>query len=85
MIALAEYDAYQAQEEYGLPTVPMSTLKIGQSQKVAKASRHFDEHLKETAGLEEDLAREHNERRDDLIGSGIERQLEERKRKSNDS
>ena len=44
-IAIAEYDACQAQEEYGLPTAPMPRLKVGQFQKAAKASRHFDEHL----------------------------------------
>lgn len=84
-IALAEYDAHQVQEKYRLPTIPQPRLEVGQFQKVAKASRHFDEYLKETAGLEEDLAREHHERRDDLGASDIEKQLGEKKRKPHKS
>lgn len=80
-IALAEYNAHQVQINYDLPEAPKPSLKVAQFEKVAEASRHFDEYLKSTAGLEEDLARENHERRDDLDDDDIKEQIAEQRRR----
>ncbi|KAA6412652.1 MAG: hypothetical protein FRX48_03644 [Lasallia pustulata] len=68
-IALAEWDAYQAQLKYKFPTMPTPRLEHEHFERVAKASKHFDAYLKETlVGSAADLAREHRERKDDFRG-----------------
>ena len=55
--------------------------KGGQFEKVAEASRHFDEYIKATLGsAEEDLARERFERRDDLGMSDIDQEAGSKKK-----
>jgi len=65
-IALAEYSAHQIQIEHDLSECPIPVLKVAQFEKVAEASKHFDEYLKKTAGLGADLARDAYERADEL-------------------
>lgn len=68
-IALAEWDAYQAQLKYKFPTMPTPRLEHEHFERVAKASKHFDAYLKETqVGTAADLAFENRERRDDFRG-----------------
>ena len=65
-VALAEYDAHKVQRDYKLPDRPTPALKVEQFEKVAEASKQFDQYLKETYGgsTEADMAREKNERAD---------------------
>lgn len=79
-IALAEYDAHQAQIKYDLSECPKPALRVAQFEKVAEASKHFDEYLKKTAGLEADLAREARERADELNDDGIRESIAEQRR-----
>lgn len=83
-IALAEYEISKAQKRFKMAEVPVPRLEARQFEKVAEASKHFDEYIKETVGLEEDRARENFERRDDLAvtirpgrGKGKERRRED--------
>lgn len=70
-IALAKWDAYQAQHKYKFPTMPTPRLEHVHFERVAKASKHFAAYLKETqAGTAADLASENRERRDDFSGVG---------------
>jgi len=63
--------AHQDQLKYDLPESPKPALEVKHFKKVAEASKHFDEYLRQTAGLEADMARESGERRDDMDVDGI--------------
>ncbi|KAK0510391.1 hypothetical protein JMJ35_006823 [Cladonia borealis] len=81
-IALAEYEIHKLKERFEL-TNPKPRLEVGQFEKVAEASRHFDEYIKVTLGsAEEDLARERFERRDDLGMSDIEQEAGSKKKRT---
>ena len=83
-IALAEYEIDKLQERFGKElTNPKPRLEVGQFEKVAEASRHFDEYIKATLGsAEEDLARERFERRDDLGISDIDQEVGSKKKRT---
>lgn len=81
-IALAEYDAHKAQIQYDLAECPKPTLKVDQFEKVAEASKHFDEYLKQTAGLDSDIARQAGERMDELDEEKIKEEITEQTRQA---
>lgn len=70
-IALAEYQAQQDRIKYELKIVLPPCLEKIHFEKVAKASRHFDQYLEETVGSTGTLALEAHERRDDLDENDI--------------
>ena len=66
-IALAEWDARQAQIKYKSASSLKPRLEKEHFERVAKASKHFDAYLKETlVGTVADLASENRERKDDF-------------------
>ena len=65
-IALAEYEIHKARKRFKMQVDPVPRLEAWQFEKVAEASKHFDEYLKATVGLEKDRAMMNRERRDDL-------------------
>ncbi len=70
-IALAEWDAHQIQLKYKSSTTLKPRLEQAHFERVAKASKHFDDYLKETlVGTAADLATENRERKDDFRGMG---------------
>lgn len=82
-IAIAQYEAQRTAEKYKLPEVPKACLERSHFEKVAKASSHFDQYLRETwGGTERDLAREGQERRDEVADSDYNDRRTRRKRKS---
>lgn len=82
-IAIAEYEAHRTAEKYKLSEVPKACLERSHFEKVAKASSHFDQYLRDTwGGTERDLAREGQERRDEVADSDYEGWRTRRKRKS---
>ncbi len=54
-------------------------LKKEHFRRVAEASKHFDQYIRETVGTEADFARERFERRDDLADGDIDVQMAEQK------
>lgn len=81
-IALAEYEVHKARKRFKMAEDPVPRLEAWQFEKVAEASKHFDEYLKATVGLEEDRARENFERRDDLGVEDLDMDAGPRKRSS---
>jgi SpoVK/Ycf46/Vps4 family AAA+-type ATPase len=71
-IALAEYEAHEDQKKYKSSTPLTPSLCMKNFRKVAEASDHFDKYIREVAGTQEDIARERQERRDDLQHSDLE-------------
>lgn len=78
-VALAEWDAHKIRMEYEGSGCVEPRLKTEHFRRVAEASKHFDQYVKETIGTETDVARERFGRRDDLGDGDIDIQIAEQK------
>lgn len=78
-IAFAEWDAHKIRMEYEGSGPIKPRLKKEHFRRVAEASKHFDQYIRETVGTEADVARERFERRDDLADGDIDVQMAEEK------
>ena len=67
-IALAEWDAYKLSLKYKSPSLK-PRLEAEHFERVAKASKHFDDYLNQTlVGTQADLAADNRERKDNFRG-----------------
>ena len=78
-IALAEWDAQIVREEHEDSGHVKPRLRRKHFERVADASKHFDQYVKVTVGTDADVARERSERRDDLFPGDIDEQIKEQR------